>query len=141
MSTSTSEPFPPPARRMRSTAAAARASLRATSASFAPRAARSSAPASPIPLVAPVITTRLPRTPLQSVMGRSGLAGAEQVGHRDGGRGVVEVGADPEGVLDRAQERGVVVRGRHLPSGQNVRAEGEEPDLPAETLAAAGTPV
>src|SRR6266851_1819161 len=48
------------------TASAARSGLRATSVRSAPRAASCLAAARPIPLVAPVITTRLPMTPVHS---------------------------------------------------------------------------
>jgi hypothetical protein len=65
-STSTLAPGPPAAL-IRATALTARDSLRATMTSLAPRAARASPAARPMPLVAPVTSTRFPLTPADSM--------------------------------------------------------------------------
>ena len=63
----------PPAPAMRSDNASSRSARRATAITSAPAAAKHSAPASPIPEDAPVISTRLPRSEIRVPLGiRSG---------------------------------------------------------------------
>ena len=66
----------PPSPSMLATASAPRASSRATMASLAPRRASAWAAARPMPRVAPVIRTRLSRTPVHSVIAGEAYQGA-----------------------------------------------------------------
>src|SRR5207302_4050749 len=94
----------PAAARIRRTASFAFVSLRAIITSCAPRRASSTAAARPIPLVAPVISTRLPATPPQGcIRGHPTMVAEDALyGNRNRSADVAQ-GATPAFLLDWAQ--------------------------------------